>query len=69
MRNRQLQDKLREMLETLEQLDDNIVVARYTGLGLGLTEVCLFGMDLLDVDGQVTELEGGFPVDCILINI
>lgn len=67
MRNKQLQDKLREMLETLEKLDDNLVVARYTGLGL--TEIGLFGMDLLDVDGQVTELEGEFPVDCILLNV
>lgn len=66
MRNKQLQEKLREMLTTLEQLDDDILVAHYTGLGL--VEMGVFGMLLLDVDGQETELEDGFPVDCIVIN-
>lgn len=67
MRNKQLQSKLREMLDELVMLDDDLVVARYTGLGL--TEVMMFGMELLDVDGKVTTDGGEFPVDCIVLNV
>lgn len=65
MRNKQLQDKLEEMLEVMRTQPDDMVVAHYTGLGL--IELCSIGLYLADPDG--VEAEGDAKVDCIILNI
>lgn len=65
MRNAQLQDKLQEILDELQHLPDDLVVAHHTDLGLvELTNVCF---ELLNAVGQKAARTE--KVDCITFGI
>ena len=65
MRNKQLQEKLEEMLEAIRKQPDDMVVASYKEGGL--YEVGMFGFYFANPEGN--EAEEGDKVDCIILNV
>lgn len=65
MRNAEWQEKLQEMLDELQHLPDDLVVAHYTGLGLMETSNVFF--ELLNAEGGTASATD--KIDCIVVAI